>query len=201
MKQILTIVAALLAGFVGGILGTRVAPARHEGSPEQIVRARSFELVNKSGQAISYWGVDKGDNAVLAFASHWPATSGGPHDPSGPPPQPLDNPRNQRMAIGVIDDSPFLIVRGADGKTRVRLLLSMYGKPVLLMEDETGPRVLLGVEQSDTPGPRDNDWSLAFFPERARIGMYTEKLGGQTYIRGSFGVRRDRAKYPYDQPK
>jgi hypothetical protein len=77
----------------------------------------------------------------------------------------------------------------------------MYGKPVLLMEDETGPRVLLGVEQSDTPGPGDNDWSLAFGPERARIGMYTEKHGGQTYVRGSFAVHKDKVKYPYGQPK
>jgi hypothetical protein len=52
------------------------------------------------------------------------------------------------------------------------------------------------VEGSDTPGPQDNDWSLAFYPERARIGMYTEKVGGQTYVRGSFAVHEDRVKYP-----
>jgi hypothetical protein len=201
MKQLFLIVAALLAGFVGGILGTRVVLAHRAGRPEQMIRARSFELVNASGHTISYWGVDKGDNAVLSFASHWPVTSGGPNDPSGHPPQPLDNPHNQRMAIGVIADSPFLMLRGPDGKTRVRLYLSMYEKPFLLMEDETGPRLLLGVEQSDTPGPQDNDWSLAFYPERARIGMYTEKIGGQTYVRGSFGVQRDKVKYPYNQPK
>jgi len=57
------------------------------------------------------------------------------------------------------------------------------------------------VEQSDTPGPQDNDWSLVFNPERARIGMYTEKSGGQTYVRGAFVVHHDKVKYPYDQPK
>ncbi len=201
MKQTLLIVAALLAGFVGGVLGTRVALAHRERPPEQVVRAHRFELVNESGQTISYWGVDRADNAVLAFGSRWPASSGGPNDPSGRPPQPLDNPHNQQMAIGVIADSPFLKLRGPDGKTRVRLYLSSYQKPFLLMEDETGPRLLLGVEQSDTPSPQDNDWSLAFYPERARIGMYTEKIGGQTYVRGSFGVQRDRVKYPYNQPK
>jgi hypothetical protein len=70
------------------------------------------------------------------------------------------------------------------------------------MEDETGPRVLLGVEQSDTPGPQDNDWVLDFSPDgRARIGMFTEKDGGQTYVRGLFSVNRDKIKYPYQQSR
>jgi hypothetical protein len=192
MKQIFFIVTALLAGFVGGILGTRVIPPREQPPPGQGVRARRFEVVNEAGQAISYWGVDKGQNAVLAFGSGRAL----PGHPLG-----LEDPHNQRAAIGVIDDSPFLKLRGVDGQTRVRLLLSLFGKPVLLMEDESGPRVLLGLEQSDTPGAGDNDWSLAFYPERARIGMYTEKDRGQTYVRGSFSVHRDKVKYPYEHPK
>jgi hypothetical protein len=78
----------------------------------------------------------------------------------------------------------------------VRMLLSTDGKPFLLMEDETGPRVSLGIEQSDTPGPDDNDWTLTFYPERARIGMFTEKVGGQKYVRGVFLVNKDKVKYP-----
>lgn len=201
MKQSLLVVAALLAGFAGGVLGTQMVLARHDKGPAQSIRARGFELVNESGQTISYWGVDKAGNAVLAFASHWPVASGGPNDPTGRPPQPLDNPDNQRTAIGVIDDSPFLMLRGPDGKTRVRLYLSMYAKPFLLMEDETGPRLLLGVQQSDTPGPQDNDWALDFGPSRAHIGMHTEVVDGQTYVRGNFRVQQDRVKYPYNQRK
>jgi hypothetical protein len=143
------------------------------------------------------WGVDKGQNTVLAFGSHSPeATAPGVAQPRPASPT-LDDPQNQRAAIGLIDDFPFLHLRGVDGKTRVRMYLSMYGKPFLLMEDETGPRVSLGVEQSDTPGPQDNDWTLDFGPDsRARIGVYTEKVGGQAYVRGIFSVKPNRVKYP-----
>jgi hypothetical protein len=197
MKRTVFVLAALLAGFLGGVVGTLVIGIREHTRLEQVVRARSFELVNDAGQAISYWGVDKGQNVVLAFGSR-PGTllaegAARPgHFPAG-----LDNPRNQLAAVGLLaNDSPFLKLRGADGKTRVRLYLNDWAKPLLLMEDETGPRVGLGIEQSDTPGPQDNDWTLTFDLDRARIGMYTEKEGGQTYVRGIFSVKEDKAKYP-----
>ncbi len=69
------------------------------------------------------------------------------------------------------------------------------------MEDETGPRLSLGVEQSDTPGPDDHDWSLVFNPDIARIGLHSEKVGGQRYIQGGVWVNKDRVKYPITQPK
>jgi hypothetical protein len=187
------IVTALLAGFVGGILGTHVSRAREQPGVEQVVRARSFELVNQAGQTISYWGVDQGHNAVLAF--------GRPGALPGHPGLGLGDPDKERVAIGLIDDWAFLKFRGADGRTRVRLLLTDYGKPALLMEDESGPRVSLGIEQSDTPGPGDNDWTLAFYPERARIGMFTETESGQTYVRGIFLLNKDKVKHPYRQPR
>ncbi len=101
-------------------------------------------------------------------------------------------------AVGLLaNDSPFLDMRGADGRTRVRMYLSDYAKPFLLMEDETGPMISLGVEQSDTPGPDDKNWILDFGPDsRARMGMYTEKEGRQTYVRGIFSVKEDKVKYP-----
>jgi hypothetical protein len=199
VKHLFSIVAAMLAGFIGGILSNRVNNTREEPRISQVFRARSFELVNEAGQAISYWGVDQGQNAILAFGSRGLALGGA--RPQNIPPG-LQNPHNQLLTIGLQgNDSPLVQMNGANGKTRARLLLSSYGKPVLLMEDETGPRVLLGIEQSDTPGPEDDDWSLAFFPERARIGMYKEKVGGQTYVRGSFAIHTDKLKYPYEQPK
>jgi len=160
---------------------------------EQVIRARSFELVNEAGHPISFWGVDQGQNAVLAFGSRGLALSDAPRRvPAG-----LSNPENQLAAFGLQgNDAPILTMRGADGKTRVRLLLSPDAKPTLTMEDETGPRVSLGIEQSDTPGPQDNDWTLVFGPERARIGMFTEKDNGQTYVRGIFLLNKEKVKYP-----
>lgn len=198
MKHTFLVVAALAAGFVGGIASTFALRGYTQPRPEQVLRARSFELVDDAGRAISYWGIDDGHNVVLAFGSR-PGTQlaeGAPrpvHAPHG-----LYNPENQLAAIGLLaDDSPFLKQRGPDGKTRVRLYLSDYAKPFLLMEDETGPRVSLGIDQSDTPGPGDNNWALVFGPEeRARIGMGTEKVGGTTYIRGGLFVNENRVKYP-----
>ena len=143
-----------------------------------VTRARSFELVDETGQVISYWGVDKSENAVLAFGDHWPKTPNGTRGLSDRISHRLDDPDNQRAAIGVIDANPFLRLRGTDGKTRVRLYLNDYAKPPLLMEDESGPRVSLGIEPSDTPGPGDGEWTLDFGPDsRARMGMYSEKDG------------------------
>lgn len=203
MRQTTLVVAALAAGFAGGIASTFAVRGYTQPRPEQVLRARSFELVDDAGRPISYWGIDDGHNVVLAFGSR-PGTrhsEGAPrpaHAPHG-----LYNPENQLAAIGLLaDDGPFLTQRGADGKTRVRLYLSDYAKPFLLMEDETGPRVSLGIDQSDTPGPDDNNWALVFGPEeRARIGMGTEKVEETTYLRGSLFVQQNRVKYPYEQPK
>ncbi len=206
VKQTILVVAALAAGFVGGIASTFALRGYTQPRQEQVLRARSFELVDDAGRVISYWGVDDGHNVVLAFGSR-PGTllaEGAPrpvHAPHG-----LHNPENQLSAIGLLgNDSPFLKQRGADGKTRVRLYLSDYAKPFLLMEDETGPRVSLGINQSDTPGPNDNNWALVFGSDQedeiAQIGMATEKVGGTTNVRGTFLVHRERVKYPYEQPK
>ena len=68
---------------------------------------------------------------------------------------------------------------------------------MFLLEDEKGPRVSLGIEQSDTGGPQDDDWTLDFGPEsRARIGMYSERRNGEKLIYGIFSVRKDRLKVP-----
>jgi hypothetical protein len=203
VKQIIVVGAALAAGFFGGVTSTFVLRGYLQPRPEQVVRARSFELVDRSGRVISYWGIDKGQSVVLAFGSR-PDTrlaegAARPiHAPLG-----LYNPANQLAAIGLLaNDSPTLTLRGADGKTRVRLDLSDWAQPALIMEDETGPRVLLGIDQSDTPGPGDNNWALVFGPEeRARIGMGTEKVSGTTYLRGGVFVNGKRVKYPYEQPK
>src|SRR5580698_381766 len=189
MKSIWSTIPALIAGFVGGIGGMLVVRAYQPPPAQQVIRARSFELVNDAGETISLWGVDQGKNAVLAFGSRGLALKGA--RPYGVPAG-LLNPENQLAAFGLQgDDDPMLTMRGADGKTRVRLLLSPDAKPILMMEDETGPRVGLGIQQSDTPGPQDNDWALVFEPERAWIGMFTRTEGGQTYVRGGLMVNKD----------
>jgi len=194
MKQFINLAAALAAGLIGGILGTRTIGTLHQPGENGTIRARSFELVNEVGQTISLWGVDNNQNLVLTFGSRGLLKGG---SLPGRTPGNLRDPDNQVTAIGLqANDMPWLKMSGADKKTRVRLYLTMDGKPIMLMEDETGPRLCLGVEQSDTPGPNDNDWSLVFKPEVARIGLHAEERGGETYVQGGVLVRPDKLKYP-----
>lgn len=69
------------------------------------------------------------------------------------------------------------------------------------MDDQTGPRLLLGVEHSDIPSASDNIWTLAFYPNRARIGMYTETKGGKTHLRGSLKIHDDPLEFPEPSSK
>jgi hypothetical protein len=135
---------------------------------------------------ISYWGVDKTDYVAPAFASHWPK------DRANHPVGPLDDPDNQKAAFGIVDDSPFLLMKGTDGKKRISLALSDWEKPLLWMGDGHGKRLALGVEHSDTPNANDNDWFLRFVPDRAMIGMAAGTEGGQKYVEGIFRVNKDK---------
>ena len=199
MKSVLTIAAALLAGFLGGVVGTRLTRGSGEPRTEHTLRARSFELVDETGKVISFWGVDKGKQTVLAFRSRRPVPSEGAE--GMPRSAGLDDPLNQGTAIGMIEDSPFLTFRVADGTTRMRLYLTPWHKPLLMMDDETGGRVALGINQSDTPSTDDDDWALQFGPNRAWIGMFSRLEGGQKYVRGFLSISKDKVKYPYVRPK
>lgn len=199
MRQIIVIVAALLAGFVGGVLGTRLSRTGEQYRPERVVRARRFELVDEAGNVIAFWGVDKRLYTVLAFRGPESGSSGGAG--SGERSSGLDDPLNQRTAIGLMADSPFVMFRAADGKERMDLSLTPWQKPVLLMDDETGVRVKLGVNHSDTPSAEDNDWALSFQPDRAWIGMFSQAEDGQEYVRGFLSVSKDKVKFPSAQRK
>ncbi len=190
MKNTPVIAAALFAGFVGGILGTSVMHIREQSLPNRVIRARSFEVVDEKGRPISYWGVDKLHDVVLAFGGQW--------DPkryverTGD----LTDPSNQGAMIGMVGGDATLRFNGADGKTRLHMGFNPFEKPLLWMGDETGKRLALGVEQSDTPSTEDNDWHLVFEPNRAWIGMYVARDGTGKYVQGGMSVNTDKVKYP-----
>jgi hypothetical protein len=197
MRQFFLVAAALIAGFVGGFAGFRVGLFCERSQPAQVLRAHSFELVDEAGQTSSYWGPDNGQQVVLAFGKMRSAASPGSRDAVAKPGNDLRDPNAQRTSIGLLGDStPFIKFRGEDGKTRVRLYLSMYEKPFFLLEDETGPRISLGLEQSDTPSAEDDNWTLRFDPDRVSMGMITEKRGGEKYVRGFLSVHPDPVKNP-----
>ena len=198
MKLSLVVAIALAAGFIGGFLGGRAARLTDQSHRVPLIRARAFELIDDDGKVISYWGVDKRGDAVLAFSSHWGVPPSGRD--TGHAAHGLTDPEDQRLGIGVIDDSPFLFFTGPDKKRRMSLSLNIFQKPILWMGDENGRRLFLGVQQSDTPGPQDNDWALDFEPDMARIGMYNEKEGGTTYLRGLWFVNKNRVMFPSKKP-
>jgi hypothetical protein len=79
--------------------------------------------------------------------------------------------------------------------------LTPWQKPILLMEDETGPRVRLGINHSEPPSAADDDWAVSFHPDRAWIGMFSRPEAGQAYVRGFLSISKEKLKYPYVQPK
>lgn len=197
MNQTVVIGAAFVAGLAGGFVGARLNSIGTE-TPSKVVRARSFELVNEKGQAISFWGIDRTGSLVLAFGRR-------PDNivevegaiPPGQYPPGLENPENQLTAIGLEpDDTSALWMRSWDGKLRMRMTVNVWAQPSLLMQDAISGRVFLGVEQSDTPGPQDsNHWCLSFPPTGVRIGSSTEKADGVTYVRGQFYNDQERVRY------
>lgn len=196
MKQIVVVVASLVAGFIGGIVGSRSMPPREQATPSNLIRARGFELVDEAGQAVSFWGLNSHNTAELVFGSHWsqPPAKGRPDRPLA-----LRDEDNQRLAIGVSGDFPFLDFRATDGSARMNLSLDEQQKPSLLMSDDYAVRVVLGIRHSDAHDPTDNSWALAFVPDVATLGMATLTENGQTYVAGEFWVNKNKQKYPYRQ--
>ncbi|MGB7761289.1 MAG: hypothetical protein WBL61_15775 [Bryobacteraceae bacterium] len=166
LTNLLVIVAACVAGFLGGMLALQV---RVKALPPAVLRASRFELVDTAGKPVARWEVDSEKHQVhLCFLS-----KGGPIG----------------LDIGVsTEGQPFLAMNGRDGKPRIDMGLGWMDKPALGMGDERWQgRIVLGHAGSDTPDILDDpwdQWGLEFRPfgsERpiAAMGM-TMRGGNQT---------------------
>jgi len=192
MKEILVVAASMLAGFAGGVVGTRLTRPGESERPQPVIRARSFELVDGKGRAISIWGMNKQGHTLLAFLGSDSVPAESQEHSLG-----LDDPHKLRTTIGVMGALPFLTFRGSDGRARLDLYLGTWQKPLLLMRDEIGrPRVALGINQSDTPSATDDNWALSFEPNRAWIGMASRPEGGQRVVTGVFSISKDKVTLP-----
>jgi hypothetical protein len=191
-----TIAGALLAGFVGGVLGVRFSAATEQ-QPARNIRARSFELVDEKGEAIAFWGVDQQNSALLAFG----ARGNNPHGLKPRSPGGLANPQNQLALFGVDGgDGGILQINGSDGHDRARLKLDVFGQPSLEMSDEITGRMSLGIVHTDTPvDERTYNWALGFYDrvgyEAAGLGMFVEKEKGKSYLRGSLFTNPRRLEF------
>jgi hypothetical protein len=163
LTNLLNVVAACVAGFVGGTLASQ---ARVEAVSPDVVRASRFELLGPTGKPVARWELDPGNkDAHLCFLA-----GGG----------------SIGFDIGLWSDGrPFLAMCGRDGKKRLVMQLDEADKPLLGMGDERWEgRILLGHKGSDTPDipgdPRDQ-WALEFrgFGSEMPVAlMGTAKSGG-----------------------
>ena len=187
LKTAISFIAALLLGFVGGIIGTLTILHREKASIQQEIRARQFELVDEGGEVVSIWGIDHLHDPLIVFAPSGVGKEERPFEGYLGHKLSLNDPDSQRVGIGLTaDGDPFFKFRGHDEKPRASLYVDSDGKPDFILWDEKTSRVLLGVRRSDTPSPQDNDWGLDFYPERAGIGMACVRHGAQTMLHGYF---------------
>jgi hypothetical protein len=188
MRPLYLVSIAFAAGVLGGVLGTQIT--RWSAEPNgTVVKARQFELIDERGNIVAFWGSDQNSNAVLAFAKS--------RQSGQPPSADLKDPKNQRMSVGVLaDGSPLLSFMGNDGQARLRGLLTEYDKPILMLEDAGGPRVSLGIQQSDTHDPADDNWALTFEPEtdKATIGIIKDPISKHLY--GGLWINGSKIKLP-----
>jgi hypothetical protein len=192
LKTAISFIAALLLGFVGGIIGTLTILHREKASIQQEIRARQFELVDEGGEVVSIWGIDHLHDPLIVFAPSGAGKEERPFEGYLGHKLSLNDPDSQRVGIGLTaDGDPFFKFRGHDEKPRASLYVDSDGKPDFILWDEKTSRVLLGVRRSDTPSPQDNDWGLDFYPERAGIGMACVRHGAQTMLHGYFYLRKD----------
>lgn len=161
-QDFLTLLLAVMCGFIGGAVSVRIQAAMAE-SPK-VFQASRFELTDDSGKRIGVWGRDSQNQVVFSF---------------------LGNDGKPVAAFGLArNGSPFLDMMGKDGKTRVTLRLGRAGRPLLGMGDEGWEgRALLGFIERDTDSGQDGDWGLLFrtpssTPDLASIGVLTTPKDG-----------------------
>ena len=169
-KELLRIVAALTAGFVGGqfhsgSLSTSAASG-------DTFRARRFELTDDTGRVLAYWGSNAGVGPSLHFL-----------DPNG----------DELITLGLQGKVPLLNLAGPD--SRIRATLRLEGddlRPILGMGDDNWEgRLLLGALPSELSPPSSREWGLILRGplSRARVvsvvavrGVAEERVWGRIAV-------------------
>jgi hypothetical protein len=170
MKNLVLIIAAMLAGFTGGILSQKVSHISAR-TRDVTVQATRFEVVDRTGNVLASWGKDNNDNLFLGFRQ------------LRTPPRP----NSDLLLLGVRSDgSPIMQLTGSDGQPRAALSLTIFEKPVLQLGDGKNTRILLGHASTDAPQQTDDDWALSFYRAKsieassASIGLLGLPKSGET---------------------
>ena len=173
LKQFISWLLSCIFGAVGGYAYAHWRPV-HE-SQNKTVRASRFELADATGKVIAFWGVDRGNNTVLAFLQTPVGNAGGREELSLPQQGTrfTGQNRNEAFAVGMLSTQiPFMNILGNDGNSRASLYLNQQQKPIFNMADERWEsRLELGFITGDAPAAEDDDWALRFrAPDVAGIG-------------------------------
>jgi hypothetical protein len=167
------LIAAFLAGSLGGLLANLFTSRRPQAATPHVLRANRFELVDESGKlrgVIDCEGVKQ------------------------PPIRMLGSDGHIAVDIGVVPTgSSYLILNGADGSSRVAFKMGFGDKPVLIMGDRTSPtKLVLGSVNSDFPDPKSDTWALEFNQPpphhrtlagiNALLGTEGKPIGGHVFV-------------------
>ena len=193
MKSILRLCVSWLLSGVFGVIGAfAYTHWKYPDMPKvPVIRSSRFELVDRSGRVVAFWGTDRGNNLVLAFLQK--GQQGGRPEEYLPFSQSdfTMQDRNEAFAVGMLSTQvPFMNLQAKGGSSRALLYLTEYQKPVLVMSDEKFEgRLMLGFSSNDSPSPADDDWALAFRgPDVAGIGSIKDPVDHK--YRGFLSVER-----------
>lgn len=178
------LVACFVAGLMGGVVSHFFTHEKRSELRPGPIRATRIELVDEAGKTRAFLGTDKDQDTALVF---------------------LDDHSQERGKFGIrpYSYSPTLLMRGEDGRERVRFgLTAVDDRPIIILGDHERYRVLLDYHQNDTATP-DEAWTLAFYGphdpnnDQALIesgitqDYKTKRVGGFTYFVGKDGSFHD----------
>jgi hypothetical protein len=178
------LVVGFVAGLTGGVASHFLTPEKRSELRTGPIRATRIELVDEAGKTRAFLGTDNERDTALVF---------------------LDDHSLERAKFGVWPNvySPKLVMRGEDGKERIRFHLSAVDdRPIIVLGDHERNRVELGYHQNDTATP-DEAWSLVFYGPHTddkppfygnpltESGIFqdykSKQMGGFFYFRGKDG--------------
>jgi hypothetical protein len=130
------LILVLLSGFAGGFISNCMFA--HAQGYEQVVSAKSFQLVNNAGKVIGFWTTCGADAPCLNF-----------YDAN-------NNVRLQLGLYGAPSEKGLPFVGLFDEKYQIKELLRLYGQaqaPVLVMKNNDQDRVIMGLNLQDSEEP------------------------------------------------
>src|SRR5579872_3224584 len=181
-RQGLSWLLSCVCGAVGAYIYLHFQSTRSEKTA--IVHASRFELTDSTGSVVAFWGIDRGNNTVLAFLPklNSGASPNGETKLSSEPAAFTQQDTNEAFAVGLMSTQlPFMNLMGTDGSARALLYLTDQEKPVLHMSDgHSEGRLMLGFISSDAPARGDDEWALLFRrPDVAGIGSMRDPHSGK----------------------